>query len=138
MANIGTANINLGEAKFMLRGRSWFTVGFDLGREIVVPERSGVYVLARISRQYGLPVTFEVLYVGKPKNLRRRYREHAVLHEPNPALNRLVVSDNQGVEFWFAVMDDSKTSEAERELIRHFLPGANRIQYKGGALPVTT
>jgi hypothetical protein len=134
-ANIGTAKFNVEKVELMLRGKSWSSVGFDLGREIAVPERAGVYVLARVSRQYGLPVTFEVLYVGRSKNFRRRYREHAVLHEPNPALNRLVISDNQGVEFWYAVMDVSQTSEAERELIRHFLPSANRIQYKGGVLP---
>lgn len=106
--------------------RKWSWVKYCHGLEQAVPNRSGVYTLAKVKRAFGLPVSMEIVYVGRSVNLRRRYREHNHLYEPNPALSQLA-DKAEGIEFWFLELPGAELASIEQMLIGSLQPGANRI-----------
>lgn len=107
----------------------WSCAGYSFGLVRTVPELSGIYLVAQISRIHGLPLDMQVLYVGRANNLRRRYRSHVDLREQNPALNRLVASGRTDIEFWWAALPDGELDAAERRVIKDLMPVANRVTY---------
>ena len=93
-----------------------------------VPNESGVYVIADIRRVISLPVDVEIVYVGKSKRLRRRFREHALpWRETNSTLRDSWRSENR--EFWFLRIPENNLDDIERHLIREIKPTANSILY---------
>ena len=111
-----------------IRARQWTQVSFEQGLEVLVPKRAGVYIIVAVHRYHGLPASLRYIYIGKSTNLRRRYREHANLSEPNPGLNRLE-GNNENYEFWWVILAHEQLANIEQSLIRSLMPEANRITY---------
>lgn len=116
--------------KLVIRPKQWSQVSFEQGLEILVPKRSGVYVVVVAWRHYGLPANIRYIYIGKSNNLRRRYREHASSGELDLELNRLGGS-NEKAEFWWVTLANDELDTVERSLIRSLMPEANRVLYRG-------
>lgn len=94
-----------------------------------VPSAPGVYTIAAVHRVIGMPLNLEVLYIGKSKNLKRRFREHAnPWREHNEALNNRAMSG--GLEFWFLPTDLKSLDSLERNLIHLAQPLTNKIRYR--------
>ena len=97
-----------------------------------VPESSGLYAISRVNRVMGLPIEKEVLYVGKSKNLRRRFKEHVDPWRESSRNLRVLYARNraESLEFWFLAFPSDLMGDAERELIKQARPKANII-YNG-------
>jgi excinuclease UvrABC nuclease subunit len=110
---------------------AWKSLPFILSLAYLVPDKSGVYAVLRTKRVLGLPTSVEVLYVGKSRRLRGRFKQHAKpWTEHNPKLdNRNYPGD---WEFWFRAMPREELDAAERDLIRQTGPAANIIRYGRG------
>jgi excinuclease UvrABC nuclease subunit len=94
-----------------------------------VPRSSGVYAVLRVSRSSGIPVSSEVLYVGKSRDLRKRFRGHTdPYRQHNRALNAL--SHEKGLEFWYSPVNAAELDAAERKLIRDLNPVTNVLRYR--------
>lgn len=106
----------------------WKSIGLKKGLERHIPDVPGVYVIKSVERYLGLPVSHDVVYVGKSENLRRRYREHCnFTTEHNPELLSMRLSEP--LEFWYASAERKKISEIEKELISKTKPKVNKIRY---------
>ncbi len=103
----------------------WQTAKYGRGLERVAPTSSGLYAIAQVRRYGGLIEDFEYLYIGRSNNLRRRWREHVDLAEPNPGL--LGLDGSTGHEFWWTTLPLDRLAETEAELIGHFRPPHNRV-----------
>ncbi|SFP61532.1 hypothetical protein SAMN05660464_3698 [Geodermatophilus dictyosporus] len=89
-----------------------------------MPASSGIYVIAKVSKIHGLPMTCEWLYAGQSNNLRRRYVEHNHWSEPNPGLDALRYQES--CEFWWTAAPLEELDEIEADLIDALKPAANR------------
>jgi excinuclease UvrABC nuclease subunit len=77
-------------------------------------------------------VETNLLYVGKSKNLRRRFLQHLEPHKShNVALFEVLFSRNahQQLEFWYLTMPEKDIDAVERKLIREANPSLNVIRY---------
>lgn len=93
---------------------------------------SGLYAILRAPRVHGLPVAWEIGYVGKTRNLRRRFREHVVpWRERSRALRASSIHRDPDWEFWFREFEVTQLDRGERELIRRVRPSLNLLQYGG-------
>lgn len=107
-----------------MNAKTWRSAKYGRGLERAVTEGPGIYAIASVIRIQGLPVHFEVLYVGQSMNLRRRWIEHLRRTEPNPHLHG--VANEECLEFWWKTMAAGSLDQAERELIHRLKPSANR------------
>ncbi|MCY3794148.1 MAG: GIY-YIG nuclease family protein [Gammaproteobacteria bacterium] len=89
----------------------------------LVPEQSGVYAFCRVSRSNGLPFELNVVYIGRAKNLRRRFREHM---NPMTEHNWQLFNALKGsaIEFWYTEADDIEP--LEKALIQVIDPDFNQ------------
>jgi excinuclease UvrABC nuclease subunit len=107
--------------------KDWRMTSFSHPGRASVPARSGVYAIVRTRRVFGLPTSFDVLYVGRSKSLRTRLAQHLNL---NAAHNEVSFSsDRSTLEFWCHLMPDDEIVSAEAELIRSIKPSTNKILY---------
>jgi len=95
----------------------WNFTDYDRGTDIAVPQEAGIYVVARVTRRHGLPLQVEPWYVGQSIDLNRRYRQHLDHTEPNPALNRLLISGTNDFEFWWSRVSRPDLTRIEKRLI---------------------
>jgi len=94
----------------------------------VIPSHSGVYAIVAAKRVLNFPAQMELLYIGKSKNLRRRFLEHAdPWLEHNHALKQVALNEN--LEFWHAFVNEDLLDITERQLISQANPPANVITY---------
>ena len=101
----------------------WSNVAAALGAYSFVPETSGIYAFCDVHRCHNMPFELKAIYIGKAKNLRRRFREHLnPLTEHN--LQLFDALKGNGVEFWFAVSND--IDSLEKELIQDIAPSFNQ------------
>lgn len=109
---------------------SWFSVGFQQAQKNRVTSGPGLYVIKKVNRVLGLPVSSVVLYVGRSKNLKRRFLQHlSPVSEHNQQL--LTLSWEEELEFWFAEAPSDKLTRLESLLIRQLEPIANISGTKG-------
>jgi excinuclease UvrABC nuclease subunit len=95
-----------------------------------IPMLSGVYAIADVNRILGLPTDIQLLYVGRAKNLRRRFLDHInPWREHNKGL--LAKNDVGRFEFWFSEQSIDKIDKFEKHLIREINPSENIIRYGG-------
>lgn len=94
-----------------------------------VPTDSGVYVLMENSKINGLAVENRVLYVGKSKNLRKRFLDYS---NPRKVHNELVGERlfHGNVEFWCTKVAPNELDRIERKFIHEFDAPMNKIKYK--------
>ena len=89
----------------------------------LVPEQSGVYAFCRVSRSNGLPFELCAVYIGRAKNLRRRFREHLnPLTEHNGQLFDAL--KGSAIEFWYTEAEDIE--QLEKALIKDIDPEFNQ------------
>jgi excinuclease UvrABC nuclease subunit len=108
-----------------LASRLWVHVAYRPGSVKAVPAVPGVYAIAGVFRELGLPLALDVRYVGQTTNLRRRFAEHLRRGEPNAELRGLR-SRLAGAELWYLPADRGRLDEIEALAIRALLPHANR------------
>lgn len=94
------------------------SVELALTREFLIPEQTGVYLMHDVRG---------VLYVGRTKNLRRRFVQHERLRRNR--LLRLAMSRPVGsLTFsWILVPPGEPSAALERRLIARFQPVCNRL-----------
>ena len=116
------------EGKDMGRPK-WKSIPFLPALGGSVPGEPGIYAVVRHPRVLGLPIEHRVLYVGRSRNLRRRFSQHV---RPWSQHSRLLnPAENDGSwEFWFAPMPEADLAPLEYELIRQVQPCAN-VHMKG-------
>jgi excinuclease UvrABC nuclease subunit len=105
--------------------KHWASAVFGVGLETVIPQVSGVYVIASVTRVRDLPVLVRPVYAGQTKNLRRRWREHSSHQETNPRL--IGLADRHDHEFWYKKVGQSRLDNEEAELIDELKPEGNRV-----------
>lgn len=111
----------------MQRG-DWSIVDYHRAFGEGVPIASGLYAIVQSKRVLGMPISTTPLYIGKSKNLRRRFAEHTdPFREHNRALNDAVAG--RDLEFWFVTIPHDQLGEAERTAIRALNPITNVIRY---------
>jgi hypothetical protein len=104
----------------------WSTVATVHGRNLNIPESSGVYGYAEVTRVQGLPVAVRWVYIGKGLNLRRRISNgHDHRYERNVRLRNWLRRSNRNVELWFARVDAQDLDRVERSLVRDIQPEFN-------------
>jgi excinuclease UvrABC nuclease subunit len=109
---------------------SWKNTGFFKSMASNVPLDSGVYVITDTNRVMGLPTNIDILYVGKAKNLRRRFLDHVdPWREHNKGL--LTINKTSSLEFWFSEFPSEKIDQLEKDLIKESKPSQNIIKYGG-------
>jgi excinuclease UvrABC nuclease subunit len=114
----------------IVKRSDWRVIDYHPVYQGKVPPKGGVYLIVKTERVLGVPMGMVLLYVGKSRNLRRRFSEHTdPLREHNRALNDQ--SSSNGLEFWFTVLPPSQLNEAERRAIRALLPTTNIVRYEG-------
>lgn len=105
-------------------GLSWSFAELTRAQKGRLPTESGVYVIKRVSRVMGLPITKDIVYVGRSSNLQRRFIEHINPHtEHNKRL--LEMSWAYALEFWFATAKRAELVQLEAELIKRLKPLTN-------------
>ena len=114
----------------------WQTAGYDLAYTVNVPDQPGIYTVVRPRRIHGHTLETEVLYVGQAVNLRRRFKEHLRVGEPNASLASLKGGAlDQQYEFWWSPVAATDLDRVERMLIQALQPSANRIRYESVFAP---
>ena len=90
---------------------------------------AGVYALVGLRRIHGLPMDIRLMYIGKSKNLRRRFREHA---DPWKEHNELLREEAMRgyLEFWFLPLPVDQIDWFEKKLINETDPLTNKLRYR--------
>ena len=108
----------------------WSETNLERIEEKSIPATSGVYVIKQVERIMGLPISHEIIYVGKSNNLQRRFKEHC---DPRTEHNAQLfnASWENDLEFWYAEIAREKINKVERELIKNLEPITNIVRYRG-------
>ena len=112
-----------------LNVRSWQLTKMNSVAAKRVSERPGVYVITESTWLHSVPIGIKIWYVGKSKNLRRRFVEHLDdlrTHRPELAV---AIQKSAKVEFWSKAVDLKEIDEEERRLIIDLNPLFNKIRY---------
>lgn len=108
----------------------WKNVNLVPSAEPWIPARTGLYAILRAPRVLNLPVEWEIGYVGKSLNLRRRFREHVLpWREKSQLLRSSPIYRDADWEFWYREVRAEELDQGERELIRRVQPALNSIKY---------
>jgi excinuclease UvrABC nuclease subunit len=107
---------------------NWRHIDYHSASGSFLPKMPGVYAVMRVKRAFGIPIDLNVLYVGKSKNLFRRFTQHVdPYRQHNKSLND--VGGLQGLEFWYVQASAEELDQIERKLIRELSPSANVVRY---------
>src|SRR5687767_5185966 len=110
----------------------WLQISLQGVLDARVPAVSGIYAILRAPRLHGLPIEWEISYIGKSLNLRRRFREHAIpWRERSIALRGSAVYRGPDLEFWYQELEPDQLDRGERDLIRRVQPALNLMRYGG-------
>ena len=108
----------------------WTNTHLLKGKAMQVPQRSGLYAITDVDRAFGLPVKINILYVGKARNLRRRFSDHSSpWREHNAGLQSL--DGSKLLEFWYSEVPCEQLDQLERRLIQQGQPSKNIIKFGG-------
>jgi len=105
--------------KLNMLNKKWSYVNLLHSNSTYIPKTSGVYVIASMDKRLlQLPLGMEVKYIGKSKNLRKRYLRHIDFRKGhNPTLNNLIKTQ-KNLEFWFLETDLEELNFYESVLIK--------------------
>ena len=108
----------------------WKPIAMQAAMSTRVPPVSGLYAILRAPRLHGLPIDWEIAYIGKSRNLRRRFQEHVVpWRERSTTLRWSPTYRDKDLEFWYRELATDQLDHGERELIRRVQPALNMIRY---------
>ncbi len=114
----------------LLSGITWCKVFFRPASKLQVPAFSGIYILAssppNCVRGLCADSLYNVLYVGKSVNLRRRFMEH--LQSPDGAMQAVRRVFSRHIEFWHTACEIKldQLDMLESHLIHCLRPTANQ------------
>jgi excinuclease UvrABC nuclease subunit len=107
---------------------NWSHIDYHSASGSYLPKMPGIYAVMRVKRAFGIPLGLNVLYVGKSKNLYRRFSQHVdPYRQHNKSLNE--INGTQGLEFWYVQASVEELDQIERKLIRELSPSANVVRY---------
>ena len=114
--------------KDVLQPNQWQSRALGQSLRHSIPQQAGVYMMCvKPPNVSVMPEPFsnfvEIIYVGRSKNLRRRYREHLNTPSPKVHIAKQTYSDN--LRFWFLCLPEERISNAESVLISCLGPPAN-------------
>ena len=117
----------------LVKGGQWRWVQFALSDANAVPSESGIYALCAAPPSRGriaqssphdlFGVLFTAVYVGRTKNLNRRFIEHCTHPKPEIGLIRRVFLER--LEFWFHRLSSDDMTAVEAQLIDCLGPPGN-------------
>lgn len=112
----------------------WVRIKSIAAASMIAPTLAGVYAYGIVEREVaGLPVgTYSWAYVGRSDNLARRFSDHDVIRERDPALRQWLADNRERAEVWYASMQAGQTKAIEKHLIRELQPLCNRRRYTDG------
>ena len=91
---------------------------------------SGIYLIGARYEKFGIPMSYEWVYVGRSNSLSRRLIEHLPINEANPLLRSWIRDIGDELIVRFAIVPESDTSKTEMVLVRTLAPKHNRIMFK--------
>ena len=92
-----------------------------------VPPISGIYVLSQLHTAEGLPISWDHVYVGQAKDLRRRLDQHTMRTEVRPELHRFMEVYHNSLWVWYTTdVAADALSDLEIVLIKQLRPSFNR------------
>ncbi|PZD96583.1 hypothetical protein DNH61_07230 [Paenibacillus sambharensis] len=95
---------------------------FNLGLEYSIPELPGVYLIQEQSSPY-------VLYIGRTKNLRTRFKKH--LSKTHNWRLKKNLSGNSDVSFSYELtISNKEMKQKEKDYIQKYNPVYNEIRYQ--------
>ena len=114
--------------------QSWQFVGFTEIEAVSVPEgKSGIYLfctspvgkrlLPHIHKKDLFSNLYTPIYIGKTKDLQRRFLEHC--KHPSASIAKARRCYGSSMLFWFHSREDDQINEDEARLIQCFGPPAN-------------
>lgn len=108
----------------------WRSTKLEDSQASNIPLSSGVYTLILKPAIANHPECAYLMYVGKAKSLRRRFREYLTSElrrtpKRRPKIFRTLVIYPDKIHFCFAPISESEIGAAETSLIRAFMPPLN-------------
>ena len=121
----------------VVTGTRWLKTRLVSHEQDSVPPRRGVYAICVKLKtlnftQDPFKALYEIIYVGKSKSLRRRFKEHCDHAQRGVEMAKKCFGDN--LEYWYTEVDLDCIDQLETRLIGCFGPPANRISGIGGRL----
>lgn len=91
-----------------------------------VPPIPGIYVLSQLHATEGLPTSWNHIYVGQAKQLRRRLDQHTLRTEVHPELHRFMEVYHSSLWVWYTTdVDRDALNDLEIVLIKRLRPKFN-------------
>jgi hypothetical protein len=114
-----------------IQNLEWKKVPLDSIQSIVVPEKSGVYLIcgrppapSGTDHTKPLAVFYNVLYAGQSGSLRSRFVTHAKFTSPDLERAKRTF---QNLDFWYAPVESVDLNRIEGLLLDVLGPTANRV-----------
>ena len=110
---------------------TWKKVFLDSSQTVMIPEKSGVYLIcssppssAGPDQTKPLGCFYNVIYVGQSGGLKSRFATHAKSTSPDLELAKKTFLN---LDFWYALTDVSSLNRIEGLLLDVLGPTANRV-----------
>jgi len=113
----------------------WNYVDFRHYNKDYVPNSSGIYLFARVMKRIlQVPVGLDILYVGKSKNLRKRFKTYSNSRKLHNNLLESFIKTEPNLEFWFLETENNEITVFEtlitKELKKYNKNLTNKITFK--------
>ena len=121
--------------------KQWNYVDFRNYNNRYIPKTSGIYLFARAKKRIlQVPIGLEIIYIGKSKNLKNRFKHYSNYREfreqrkvHNKNLGNFIKSEDN-LEFWYLETELSEISTYEalltKELDKFNQNLTNKIKFK--------
>ena len=91
-----------------------------------MPQHAGVYSLVVQPRVAGHPACSYLMYLGKAKDLRRRFIDYlTVERRKRPKIVGLLEKYRGYIQFFYSDVDEKELDSMEEQLINAFVPPCN-------------
>ena len=117
--------------------KQWHYVDFSYYNKDNLPNASGVYFFAKVNRRVlNVPVGLEIVYIGKSKDLQKRfnhysgYREYRNSRKVHNNDLGLFLKTERNLEFWYLETEIDEISIYERLLTKEFNKFNNNLTNK--------
>lgn len=103
-----------------LNFNDWKSTRLSNSSRRVVPEQPGVFLILRVLRSHGLPLSTTKLVARKAQNLRASFSKSLIpwVYESNELRELLIEKRTDELEFWFHKFPPDEISQAESILLQ--------------------
>ena len=108
----------------------WKNEYFEINRLSRIPTLSGIYIVSDVSRIANIPTNLDIYYIGKSKNLKKRFGQHLDPYKSHNSefYNKVYqVSLIKSLEFWYVRIAEEDLKEIEDKLIKALKPKFNKL-----------